>query len=840
MLGLLSLGVAVFVAVRLANRAAVSSFAHFTDTLTGQSDWIIRPLTGALPETTLGELRQAFGSRPVDLLGVVETAVQVRGESRSSSAVLSGGKNLTLLGVDLLAVGNLAEAKGKARLSPERSFGSNTAGKNLPNQLWVSPRSGYKAGQRLAITFGDRVGELNVAGTIPVLSGENAAPDNLAVMDLPDLQKLFGRPAQLDRIEIVVETGAQADRVRQEVGKLAAELGQGRWTVDTAGANRETAATMTAAFRLNLTVLSLIALLVGLYLIFQTLDGAVVRRRAEIAILRSLGVPARWIQQLWLAEAAVLGLIAGIVGALVGWGGAQWAVRLIGRTIDTLYFPTSARSAGLDGREAALAIVLGVGASLVAGWYPARQAARTLPAQFLGRHAVVAPRSSRRTLFWGFAIALVGVVTSRLQPLSLGPGLRFPLGGYLAAFLWIFSAGILTAGALPFLAWAGESFGRRSVAFRVAVSHLRLPTTRHRFAVAALVCAIGMAAGMAILIASFEGSIRGWIEESLQADLYITSRASRSASDSSRISVATVQRFAADPAVAGITTRVYREVKVDGLTTTLGGIDLSDASVRAAFRWLEAPKAEAGRVSDPDTTALVSESFADRFHRHRGEQIRLLTPDGEKILTIAGVYTDYASERGILAVERTTVQRWFHDDSVTHVSVTLRPGVASNEVRQRWAEAYPGLIFFENASLRKQILAVFSETFSVTYALEVIGVVVAISSLAISLASVLLDRRDELTTLRALGFRRSELAWSACGEGVAIATCAVIGGLTLSLALGWLLIFVINKQSFGWTLGYAVPQGPLGALGLSTIAVSALVSYGVGRWGASLAADRVE
>lgn len=837
MLALLSLGVAVFVSVRLANRAALASFANFADTLTGQSDWILRPLVGSLPESSLGELRHAFGSRSVDFVGVIETSVQIHApRERSNAAAFE--RSLTVLGVDLLAVGNLAEAKQKSQISVQRSSEIATTLGDQVNRVWVSPRSTYKSGQHLPITFGDQSSELTVAGTLPVLSGENAAPPNLVVMDLPDLQKLLGRAGQLDRIELVVESGADAERVRSEVGEIARSLAEGRWTVDTPGASREAAATMTAAFRLNLTVLSLIALLVGLYLIFQTLDGAVVRRRTEIAILRSLGVPAGWIQQLWLAEAAVLGLVAGGIGTLVGWLGAQGAVRLIGHTVNTLYFATSVHSAGLGWGEAGLALLLGLGASLTAGWYPARQAARTLPVQFLGRNTHEPTRSSLRAAALGLAIALAGVVASRLPPLSLDAGLRFPLGGYAAAFLWIFSAGILTACALPLLAWCGAVLSQRSPVWRIAVSYLRQPTTRHRFAVAALVCAIGMAAGMAILIASFEGSIRGWIEESLQADLYVTSRAAKTTSDSSRISPSTIERLAADPVVARVNARVYREIAIEGLTTTLGGVELNDPTVRAAFRWLEAPVASA--ALSPETTAFVTESFADRFHRHRGEQIRLLTPEGEKTLTVAGVYTDYASERGVLAVERSVVQRWFHDQGATHVSITLQPGVASNAVRQRWAALYPGLTFFENAFLRKQILAVFRETFSVTYALEVIGVVVAISSLAISLASVLLDRRDQLTTLRALGFRRSELAWSACGEGVAIASCAVVGGLILSVALGWLLIFVINKQSFGWTLGYVLPQWPLAALAVTTVAVSALVSYAVGRWGGALAADREE
>ncbi|HEU5079059.1 MAG TPA: FtsX-like permease family protein [Opitutaceae bacterium] len=828
MLGLLSLGVGVFVSVRLANRAALASFSNFADTLTGQSDWILQPLAGTLPASALGELRAALGSRPADLVGVVET-----------SAPLNNSKeqNLHLLGVDLFVVTNLAEARRKPGAQDQRSFESDTAD-FAHDQIWVSPLSRFAKGQAVSASIGDRTETLRVAGFIPTLPGQTPAPANLAVMDLMDVQRLSGKSGQLDRIEIVIEGGHDEDAVRREVNEIATRLGAGRWTVEAPAHGRESANTMTAAFRLNLTVLSLIALLVGLYLIFQTLDGAVVRRRTEIAILRALGVPAGWIQQLWLAEAAVLGLLAGIIGAGLGWIGAQGSVQFIGRSINTLYFETSARSATLDFREAVIAIGLGVASSLFAGWYPARIAAKTPPAQSLARHAWSGSRQHLRNAIIGAALIGLGVVASWIPPYRPVGGVRFPLGGYAAAFLWIFGVGVVTATALPLWAWLVRGLGGRSVPGRVASSYLRFPTTRHRFSVAALVCAIGMAAGMAILIASFEGSIRGWIQQSLQSDLYLTSKATTTA-HFSPIDRSTVDRIAADPAVASIATRVYQTIVIDGLSTTLGGLELKNPTVQASFRWLEKPR-KALDSYDAATSAFVSESFSDRFRKYRGDEVSVPTPSGLKRVTIGGVYSDYASERGTIAIDEATVQTWFKRDSVTHIATILKPGADATAVRLRWAEAFPGLIVYENASLRGQILEVFRQTFSLTYALEVIGVVVAISSLAITLASVLMERRDQLTTLRALGFSRRELALSACGEGVAIAGCAVVGGLLLSLALGWLLIHVINKQSFGWTLGFELPAAPLVGLAVSTVFVSAIVSYAVGRWGAGLRADREE
>jgi len=828
MLGLLTLGVSVFVSVRLANRAALASFSNFTDTLTGQSDWIIRPLAGTLPESALGELRSKLGNRPVDLIGLVETSVSLGGAMDN---------NLHVLGVDLLVVVNVSEARVKTGSDAQRSFASETSDFGR-DQVWVSPQSHWKTGDTVAIAAGDVTENLRVAGFIPALAGQPPAPANLAIMDLADAQRLSGKFGQLDRIELVVEPGADEARIRQETKEIATRLGINRWSVEPPAHGRETANTMTAAFRLNLTVLSLIALLVSLYLIFQTLDGAVVRRRTEIAILRSLGVPASWIQQLWLLEAAVLGLIAGMLGALLGWVGAQGAVQLIGRTINTLYFETSARSARLDPMEGSIAVLLGVGASLLAGWYPASVAAKTPPAQALARQAWLTGRRNLLNAAIGLGLIGLGVVAAQLPPFRPSSGVRFPLGGYAAAFLWIFGVGILTAAALPICAWLGRGWARISATVRVAASYLRFPTTRHRFSVAALVCAIGMAAGMAILIASFESSIRGWIEQTLQSDLYVASKATGNG-NFGKISRRAAERLASDPSVASVSTRVYQAITLDGMSTTLCGLDLRDPVVQSSFRWLEKPRRPLDSY-DLENTAVVTESFSDRFRKHRGDEVALPTPDGIMRVVVQGVYADYASERGTISVNRAQVQRWLGSDDITHLAATLRPGADATAVRLRWSKEFPGLVVYENASLRKEILEVFRQTFSLTYALEVIGVVVAITSLAITLASVLLERRAQLTTLRALGMSRSELAWIACGEGMAIAASSVTGGLALSLALGWLLIHVINKQSFGWTLGFTLPVAPLVGLAASTILVSATVSFAVGRWGAKLRADREE
>jgi putative ABC transport system permease protein len=877
---ILALGVAVFTAVRLANRAAVSSFTHFTDTLTGRSDLIIQAPTGTLPESVLPELRAALADLAVQIHPVVESSAA---EPAAPAAPRFGRRSFTLLGVDLIAVANLAtqqaaetrffaDSDRSETTEPSRSVSFFDLFADEP-LVWLSPAFASSLPPHLDLILNDRPVRLRVAGPIPRAPEAPPAPANLIVLDLPRLQHLVGREGRLDRVEFILEPGPALDTRRATLAQRLEALARPspaptqspgsplaaasepnvrntnigseaapRWLLTDSEKRRETAETMTAAFRLNLTVLSLIALLVGLYLVFQALDGAVVRRRGEIAILRSLGVDARTIRRAWLAEAAALGLAGAALGLLLGWAGAQLAVRAVGQTVNALYFSTSVAAAHLTLPEALLSLAAGVLASVVAGWAPARVAAETPPAQVLVRAAPGAI-GGRWLRSWPLALGalLAGLALSRLPPLDLGGGTRFPLAGHLAAFCGILGGGILAALALPALGRVLRPLAERGATWRVALGHIARPTGRHRLAAAALVCAIGMAAGMAILVASFERSVRGWINSALQADLYVSSAGAQSAGSDNKIAPETWRALAAHPAIAHAATFSAYPLTLDGKPTTLAGGDLAHQASRDGFLWIGAPPPpEALDPAKNPGLALASESFAERFRIRSGDTITVPTPSGPQPLRVAALYADYGNERGTLLVDRKHTVRWFADDHASSLALDLVPGANAETVRAELAAAHPGLSILTNATLRAEVLRIFRQTFSITYALEFIGLAVAVGGLALSLASVLLDRRDELTTLRALGFRRSEIARATALEGGALALCATLAGIALSFALGWLLIHVINKQSFGWTLAFAVPVVQLAALAALVVGTGVLVSHLVGRWATSLPADREE
>ena len=586
----------------------------------------------------------------------------------------------------------------------------------------------------------------------------------------------------------------------------------------------------------------MIALVVGLYLIVQALDGAVVRRREEIGILRSLGVEEGTIRRAWLGEAALLGIVGGALGVLLGWAGAQLAVRMVGRTVNALYYATSVNSATLEPTEVVVALVLAVAASLAAGWIPARDAARTPPAQILVRHAVAASGSSVWRNEWlGVLFLLIGWSLVLLPPLRFGGGSRFSLAGYLAAFCWILGAGILGGLILRRMALVVRLLNGRFAVVRLAMSHLVQPSGRHRLAVAGLVCAVAMTSGMAILVGSFESTMRGWIERTFQADLYLSSDGAQSASTQNRISSRTWREIAARPDVADANAIHVAEIELPQGRTMLVGADMGFAQRHTALSWLQKPDDDA--VFDPARNAglaVVSESFTERFQVRRGDRIVVPTPMGQKALIIVGIFSDYGNERGSIAVDRRHFVEWFHDDYASSLILFVKPGQEPERIRSEITTHYPGLQVFTNGPLRSEILRIFRQTFSITYALEVIGVFVAVIGLGLTLASVLMERRGELTTLRALGMARREMAQSTACEGMMLAIAGVLAGLLISLALGWLLIFVINKQTFGWTLAFALPWVQMLSLSALVIAMGTGVAYGVGYWGAALPADQEE
>ncbi len=397
---LVSIGVSVFLSMRLANRAAVASFTQFAEVLTQQSDAVLTPRAGLLSETVLEQLKTARQtdeglSGVEEVIPVVETSAALPRSNTEREQGIGSRTSFTLLGVDLIGLQNLATSKNLDR----SWFSQGNAGEQAPSDeggFWkllerpnaifcaqsLAEQEGLGVGSKWSLILGERTVEFEIAGIIPSRPDQPTAPKNLLVMDLPALQVLSGKEGRLDRLEFLLDRAtrtapAQTERTLAALSRTLETFG----SVRSPESRQAAAEVMTRGFRLNLTILSLIALLVGLYLIFQALDAAVVKRKAEIGILRAMGVTAAEIRWAWLWEALLLGFAGGAVGVLGGWALAQGTVRAVSQTVNTLYYASNTTAAALHLDEALGAMLLAITSSLVAGWLPAKRAAETLPAQ---------------------------------------------------------------------------------------------------------------------------------------------------------------------------------------------------------------------------------------------------------------------------------------------------------------------------------------------------------------------------------------------------------------------------------------------------------------------------
>jgi len=805
-----ALGVSVYLAIRLANRAAVASFEGFAQGIGTGADLTVRAALGPLDERGLVQLdglRRDAWIRPV-LEGSFSRAADL--------------ELFQVLGTDLVGLGGPAGGSSQILRDPDAVLVSQALGRSV------------RPGDQLAGLVDGRPVTLRVAGLVPDDPARPPVQRNLLVMDLPAAQRLFRRPGQLDRLDLGWLPGRDAVQAQ---ARLAAALPRG-WAMEAPEQRAGSARAMSAAFRLNLTVLSLVALAVGAYLLFQGFDASVNRRRETWALLQALGCPRGRILALVLGEAALLGAFGSLLGLLLGWAMAQGAVRGVARTMAALYGAASAREAAFRGGEAAVAWVAGSLTCLIAAWLPARRAAQTPPVQLLARGAQARPMRWRPLALGGLVLLAAGMALAFLP--GLRPGTLWP--AYAGSALVLFGGSLATLALLPALGLPGRP---RSApwALRLSLRPLARPTGRHGFAAAALAVAVGMTVGMGVMVRSFETTVRHWIGDTLRADLFVAPLGSTGAAARHRIAPADADALAADPEVAAMDRYTTIPFTFRGQISTLATGDFAVAASRGHLAMIQGGASaevldRVHRDGMGQPGAVASESFARRFQLRVGDQLDLPRDGGPHPVTLRGIYADYGNERGSLILDRPVFLAWFQDPRSASLALYLKPGAEAGAVAGRLGRRWPGLQFRANASLRERVLRIFRQTFAITYALEVIGLAVALAGLAQSLVGLALARRGDIWTLRALGAGDRAVTGVLLGEGLGVALAGCLGGLGLGLLLSRILVLVLNPQAFGWTLTYRLPWPFLAGMMVSCLLLAAAALLPIARWASRLGADR--
>ena len=831
-----ALGVLASVAIGTANIHVLRSFEQAVTTVAGPATLEIVGRDLGVDESVITAVRAVEGV--VSAAPVIEEAVVVaQGEQR--------GQALQILGLDLLAeVGTRGfqisqadtEVALEALLAPDALY--------LGRQVAADWNLGV--GSIVEVTAGGRLVRLRVVGLIHNEAARSSLWDRLAIMDIAAAQLLFQSIGRLDRIELVTTPGRPLDDI---VASVRAVLPP-HLVVQRPAQRTKQVENMVRAFQLNLTVLSWVGLLVGMFLIYNTMAFAVAQRRREIGIYRALGMTERRVAGLFLVEAGLLGLLGGLLGGLGGVWLARSLVSLVSRTISDLYAPVASGGLILSMDmltfvAVAKGVLLGTVVSMVGALGPSVEAGRTVTVRALAPGDYESTHQLRAGLFgW---ISLLLLVLAGLCSL-MGPVGGLPLFGYLATVCLL---GALSCLAPLCIRALGMRRPRQESKTMVLGGSLRLIAAdqaarhpgRNAVTVSALMVGLSIMIGVAVMVRSFRDTVEVWVNETVMADLIVAPQSwlqGKQAGQASRALPGTWRTtLSAIDGIAAVDTYRDVHVEVEGQPVALVSRDLRLHAQRSRYLMIHGDSTEVLRRAAETGGVLLSEVLANRLRLREGSKVSITTPTGPTAVSVEGVFYDYATDGGKMVMDRTWYQRQWHDDLVTVFPIYLAAGADVDRVRQSIVTQVAGLdgvtvppLVIRNHELRKEILDIFDRTFVLTYVLEAIAVLVAVLGIVNTLVTAVLERRREFATLRAIGASTRQVErlvlWEAAYLGLIGAVLGVVGGLLLALVL----IHVINKQSFGWTIQMTVPGGViLQAVGLALTA-ALVAGYWPARWAA--------
>jgi putative ABC transport system permease protein len=805
-----ALGVAVVIAIDLANESARRGFERSSEAITGRATHQLRGGPSGVPEDFFRRLRAEWGYRRST--PVAEGIVLAPDLDRQP---------LTVLGVDPLSEGPFRShlAGGAWTTSGWGRLFDETDAVLVDSRL--ADRYGLAPGRAMRLQVDDRFETVHVLGILQS-AAESHALDGIVLMDVGAAQRLLRITGSLSRIDLIL-TAAEASALTL---RLPPDLRLVR-----ASAQAETVGELTAAFQLNLTALSLLALVVGMFLIYNTVMFSVVQRRVVIGTLRALGATPAQVFTLVLVETAAAAAVGTGLGLALGWILGLGAVRLVTQTINDLYYVVSVTGAPLTARSVAKALVLGLGAGVLSAVPPALEAASVEPVAALRRSTLEG--TSRRLIpllaLGGLALGGVGAGLLAFVPTSL-------IASFAGLFAVVMGMALLAPAATVLLMAAAGPVAATTVGTlgRLATRTVTSSIARTGVAMAALMVAVSVTIGVSSMIQSFRSTVVDWLGQTLRADIYLAAPGPGGSRRAPALQADIVARVAAVAGVGEVET--FRAVEV---ASPEGPVHLNVADPRRErsarlYRFAEGtPKETWARVKAG--AVLVSEPFA--FRRHlpaHGGTVTLQTDRGPRSFAIAGTFYDYSSEQGTVLIAREVYESSWDDRKISSLAVYVSAGAPADEVVRRLRTALAGtaLRVTPTGSLRREALRVFDRTFAVTEALRLLAMAVAFVGVWSALMALQTERTPELATLVALGLTPSRLSFLTLLETGLMGLTAGLLALPTGALLAAILVHVINVRSFGWTMRLELTPGVFAeALGLSVAAALVATIYPLVRLG---------
>ncbi len=788
-----ALGVAVGVAIDLANASASRAFHLSRESLTGKTTHQIIGGPGGLPESLYPQVR--------DDLGITASAPVVESYVRAKTL---GDQPLRMLGVDFSAENPFRDYLEVSRGSSQQTafIAMFTARNPVVLSENMAKRFGVTVGDRIILSINAQEHQATVVGLLqPNDTFTQQVLDDLILTTLPTAQNLLDMPATLSRIDLILPEGYDLETIRAILPAGAVLT----TPIDESSALSQ----MTDAFELNLQALSLLALVVGVFLIYNTVSFSVVQRRPVIGILRSLGTTRRQIFIMVVGEAFLLGTVGTILGLGLGVVMGRGTVSAISQTISDLYFRVNVQEVSLAPTVLIKGLLIGISASVFAAVIPALDAVSTAPAGAV-RRSEAEQRTQKAlpyiTLF-GVVLILIGFILLRVSDKSV-------FWSFAALFSVIVGCALFTPLALIVTMHlirplAGQVFG---VVGLMAPRAVLRSLSRTSIAVAALTLAVSTIVGVGVMIGSFRQTVEDWLENTIGADIFISPPSLTANRIVANVEPALIEKL---EAVEGVQTVTYvRSVEVnapdypDLPPVRLAAISEDIAQGQRRFIWKNTPDY---RAALKEGFVAVTEPFA--FHRGitpENNTITLLTDQGAREFTVIGVYYDYGSDQGTLLMDIAVYRSYFDDPYITSLALYVEAGASIPQImNQLRTETLVGmdLEVQSNRELRQGALEIFDRTFSITAALQVLAVIVAFIGILSALMALQLEHQREYGIMRANGMTPGQIRKFTLVQTGLMGLTSGLLSIPLGMVLALILIYVINVRSFGWSMEIApVPQ----------------------------------
>ncbi|MDP2262611.1 MAG: ABC transporter permease [Hydrogenophaga sp.] len=836
------LGVALAFAVHLINASALAEFSSAVQSVNGQPDLELRARQGSLPDALLEHVSAHPG---VALASpVLEAGVTLQGGHGAPVAA-------RLLGVDALSVGSVSPALMPLPADPG-SAAAEAPVRRLdifaPDAVFLNPAAWQAlagpgptgSDERLApgtltLRHGLREHTVRVAGRV------NAPGAPLLVMDVAAAQDLLKRLGELSRIDLRLAPGSSTEALLRQLALPAQVLAQ---RPDQAG---ERVSNLSRAYRVNLTVLALVALFTGAFLVFSMLSLSVARRQQQFALLGVLGLSGRERLRLVLAESALLGVLGSVLGVALGSALAALALKLLGGDLGGGYFSGEAPPLLWRPWAGVLYGLLGVVAAVVGGWWPARATARMAPALALkGLGTQAAPGARRHTLALGLVVLAAALAWAP-------PVAGLPLAAY-------FSVGLLLVGGIAALPLAVGALLDRIAPLMarhplplLAVERSRRLRETAAVATSGVVASLALSVALTVMVASFRDSVTQWLDAVLPAQLYVRSTAGGGTGpDSQHLPEAFARAVGGVPGVLRVDTLRATPVQFDATrpVVTLLSRPLTAAAGGAIALPLVGNPLPVPEVAGANVVPVyVSEAMVDLYDARPGAWLPALAQafpaaGDDTRFFVAGVWRDYARQHGSVVMERSAFVRLTGDTRVNDLALHLAEGASEDAVRERIRalarnEGAEGLIEFASAGqIRATSLRIFDRSFAVTVWLQAVAIGIGLFGVAASFSAQVLARKREFGLLAHLGLTRRQILGVVALEGFAWTVLGALAGLALGLGVSLVLVHVVNPQSFHWTMDLVLPWARLLALCAAVVLAGTLTAWLAGQAAASRDAVR--